>query len=143
MTTAGVLVAVQSGILLPRRVLAVWPEEVFEHRDYASALRAVVGDALAPPSQAISVQVPDLIEDGRLVEVTVSTTLDDVEEMVILSEKNPLPLIARFRLTPDSVPAIKTRIKMAGTGDVIALVRANGTWYSARRRATVTRGGCA
>jgi sulfur-oxidizing protein SoxY len=143
MVSAGGLVALQAGLLTPRRVPAAWPDEVYAHRDYAAALRAVTGGTTVLPSAAIDIEVPELIEDGRLVEVTVSSSIEGTEEIIILSEKNPLPLIARFVMGPRSVPTIKTRIKMGGTGNVVALVRGKGAFFSAKKQAQVTEGGCA
>jgi sulfur-oxidizing protein SoxY len=37
---------------------------------------------------------------------------------------------------------ISTRIKMGQTGNVIAVVKANGKLYSARKEVKVTIGGC-
>jgi sulfur-oxidizing protein SoxY len=143
MAAVGGLAALQAGLLTPRRALATWSEEVFAHRDFAAALRAVTDGATVLSTRAITIEVPDLIEDGRLVEVTVSSSLEGTEEIIILSEKNPMPLIARFLMTPRCVPTIKTRIKMGGTGNVVAVVRARGAFFSAEKKATVTAGGCA
>ena len=54
----------------------------------------------------------DRIDDGKVVPITVKSSIDNVESIVILSEKNPTPMVARFNLKPGALPEISTRIKM-------------------------------
>ena len=45
-------------------------------------------------------------------------------------------------MTSASEPYVSTRIKMAKTGDIIAVVKADGKLHSATKEVKVTIGGC-
>lgn len=74
--------------------------------------------------------------------VKVTAALDNVQSITVLVEKNPYPLIGRFALSPDAGGFVATRIKMGESSDIIAVVLADGTPYSARKFVEVTEGGC-
>ncbi len=74
--------------------------------------------------------------------VSVSTTLDNVKSISLLVEKNPVPLAIRFELSPVLEASVSTRLKMAETADVIALVETNNGVYRTQQRVKVTIGGC-
>jgi sulfur-oxidizing protein SoxY len=57
-------------------------------------------------------------------------------------EKNPTVLIAQFDLMPGTVADIITRIKMAETSDVVALVQAGGEFYMSKKLVEVMENGC-
>jgi sulfur-oxidizing protein SoxY len=65
-----------------------------------------------------------------------------VESIALLAEGNASPLVATFALGAGAVPDVSTRIKMGKTSDVIAVVKAGGKLYSARKSVKVTIGGC-
>jgi sulfur-oxidizing protein SoxY len=66
----------------------------------------------------------------------------NTEYMAILVEKNPNPLSAAFTIPPGTEAVIGTRVKMGGTSDVHALVKADGKWLVASKEIKVTLGGC-
>ena len=142
MTGAAIAAAVPASLLVPRRTLAAWPGQAFEQTSFEQALAALLGDVPVTSSGAIRLTAPDLAENGATVEVGVATELDGVDSITIFSEKNPFPLIASFSLTPQVHSRVTTRIKMAGVSDVIAVVKADGRYYSARKRVKVTAGAC-
>ena len=142
MTGAAIAASVPAGLLVPRRVIAQWPAEAFGKTNFEQALAALLGDVPITSSEAIRLTAPDLAENGATVEVGVATELNAVDSITIFSEKNPFPLIASFSLTPAVHSRLTTRIKMAGVSDVIAIIRADGRYYSARKRVRVTAGGC-
>jgi sulfur-oxidizing protein SoxY len=86
-------------------------------------------------------QLPDVAEDGSAVQMSLSTTLA-ARRALILVRKNRIPLVAEFEFPPGTLPFIATRIKMAEDSEVLALVEAEGRWYSTRREVKVTQGGC-
>jgi sulfur-oxidizing protein SoxY len=51
-------------------------------------------------------------------------------------------LAAVFEIPPGTEPTITTRVKMAQTSNVYALVRAEGKFYFSAREIKVTLGGC-
>ncbi len=60
----------------------------------------------------------------------------------MIAEKNPSPLAAVFNMGPGAEGYVSTRIKMGKTGDVVAVVKAGGKLYAARKGVKVTIGGC-
>jgi sulfur-oxidizing protein SoxY len=51
-------------------------------------------------------------------------------------------LAALFNLPPGTEPSISTRVKMAQSSSVYALVKAEGRYYVAAKEIRVTLGGC-
>ena len=143
-TLAGsaVAVAVGAGLLSPRTVLAAWPKAAFEAKNVEDAMNKLFGSAENTPSGDIKIKAPDIAENGAVVPVSVSTSLDNVDSIAVIAEKNGTPLASNFKLGANAIPNVSTRIKMGKTSDVIAVVKANGKAYSARKNVKVTIGGC-
>jgi len=138
----GVLgVAVGTGLLKPRDVLAAWPENAFASKSLDEAVSALGGGS-ASDSGKINIKAPDIAENGAVVPITVSTGMSGVEKISVLVEKNPQPLAASFDLTSNCEGFVSTRIKMGKTSDVIAVVQAGGKSYKAKKTVKVTIGGC-
>ena len=140
---AGVVsVAAGAGLLTPRMVLAAWPEKAFDAKSVDAAVQELTGSADMSGSKDIEIKAPPIAENGAVVGVTVSSTLPNVESISILAEQNAAPLAASFNLASNTEPFVGTRIKVAKTSSVIAVVRSGGKLYSAGREVKVTIGGC-
>jgi sulfur-oxidizing protein SoxY len=137
-----VAVAVGAGLVSPRQVLAAWPKAAFEAKDVNAAMNGIVGTDLAPASDAIKLDAPDIAENGAVVPVKVTASMDNVESITLLAEKNQTPLIASFNMASGTKGYISTRIKMGRTSNVIAVVKAGGKVFSTRKEVKVTIGGC-
>ncbi len=137
-----VAVAVGAGLLTPRAVLAAWPKSAFEAKQIDDALAKLFGSADNTPSDKITIKAPDIAENGAVVPVSVKANIDGVESIAILAAKNANPLTSNFTLGANALPNVSTRIKMGKTSDVIAVVKAGGKVYSARKNVKVTIGGC-
>jgi len=105
-----------------------------------AALREAGVDAVQP-SEQLRLNAPDVAEDGSAVQISVSTSLP-ARRLLVLVEKNRIPLVASFEFPPGTRPFLATRIKMAGDSRVLAVVEADGRWFSAAREVRVTVGGC-
>ena len=138
---SAVTVAVSAGLLAPGQVLAAYPKAAFAAKDSAAALSAALGVGEYAESSDIKIKAPDIAENGSVVPVTVSSSIAAVESISILSEANASPLIASFNLV-SAEPYISTRIKMGKTGNVVAVVKAGGKLYAAKKEVKVTIGGC-
>ena len=139
----GVLsVAAGAGLLTPNHVLAAWPESAFSAKELPSALDALLGAESAEESSAIKIKAPDIAENGAVVPVTVSSDMANIESISIMAVNNPAPLVASFNLGANSEGFVSTRIKMGKSGDVIAVVKADGKLYRASKEVKVTIGGC-
>ena len=134
-------IAASAGLLTPQAVLAAWPEGAFGATDVKSAMCAIAGGD-SPEAGEIKIKAPDIAENGAVVPITVSTKMEGVESISILASKNGTPLIASFNLGENAEAFASTRIKMGKTADVVALVKADGKLYSAKKEVKVTIGGC-
>ena len=131
-------------VTLPRALFAAaWPKKAFLSTDGSQALTELLGTDQAVPSDRISLKVPEIADNGAVVPVTVSTTLDNVESINIVVAKNPRPLAATFDLMSRSLPEVSSRIKMAETSRVTAFVKTDSGLYSTSKDVKVTLGGCA
>lgn len=130
------MVAVTAGLLRPGRALAAAP---------APALRdTLMRMSRSQPRDtgAIRINAPDIAEDGASVFMEVSCALPRVDTLAILAERNPQPLIAAFRLGPNTLPWLMTRIRVAQTSPVWVIAHSDGVFYKATRVVKVTIGGC-
>jgi sulfur-oxidizing protein SoxY len=128
--------------LVPTRALGAWPEEAFEADRLTEAQRLLFGDAAIADSDRITIEAPDIAENGRVVPVEVHTDLPGARTVTIFSDTNPAPLLARASFTPAVAPRIALRVKLGATGSLVAVVEADGGLYRAARAVKVTAGGC-
>lgn len=139
---SAVTLALGGALLRSTGAMAAWTKEAFEAKQLAPGLTALLGGADATESGEVQVKAPDIAENGAVVPVTVSTTLTGVESITVVASNNPSPIVAHFLLGPGARPTISTRIKMGKTGDVVAVIKAGGKLFSARKEVKVTIGGC-
>jgi sulfur-oxidizing protein SoxY len=138
------LVAV-SGLLLPKTVLAHWPNTAFNAETVEDALLALLDEAEIADSKLVNFKVgspPSYAVNGASVPIEVITELENVERVAILVEKNPFPLAMSFELTSAVRLPFKSMIKISEDSNVIAVVRANGKLYKTTRFVEVDIGGC-
>jgi len=80
-----------------------------------------------PQSGSVRLTVPELIENGNSVPVSVTvdspmTERDHVRRIALFSEKNPQPQVAVFHLGPRSGRAdVSTRIRLADSQRLVAI----------------------
>jgi len=134
--------AVSAGLLTPRVVLAAWPESSFAAKSVDGVLEALLGSSNASPSGDIKIKAPDIAENGAVVPITISTSMSGVEVITVMVEKNPQPLACNFNLGSNTEGFVSTRVKMGKTSDLIAVVKAGGKLFSAKKTVKVTIGGC-
>lgn len=134
--------AVAIGLLRPRVVFAAWDQNAFDSRTVSDGLKNGLGGSNATLSEHIHIEAPDIAADGATVRVVVEAKLADVQSIALLSEKNPRPLCYIFHPGAGARPKMTIRIKMGESGDAVAVVKAGGKLYMARRNVTVTAGGC-
>ena len=141
LAASGVAVAVSAGLLSPRAVLAAWPKAAFAAKSVPDALSGL-GVSTTAASGDIKIKAPDIAENGAVVPVSVKTSIAGVTSIAILAEKNGSPLTSNFNLKGSATGFVSTRIKMQKTSAVIAVVKAGGKAFSARKEVKVTIGGC-
>lgn len=135
-------IAIGTGLLTPRAVLAAWPKDAFDAKTVDESLNGLFGSAALEGSDKIKIKVPDIAENGAVVPVSVEAELAGVESISILAEKNASPLTSSYNLGAGAEPFVATRIKLGKTSSVIAVVKASGKLYSTGKEVKVTIGGC-
>jgi len=117
-----------------------WNKAAFEGKSLDEVFK-ILGGSNPDKSTAITLNAPDIAENGAVVPVGIITTLK-AEQMAILVEKNPSALAAQFFIPSGSDPFLTTRIKMGQTSNVYGLVKADGKWLMTVKEVKVTLGGC-
>ena len=118
-----------------------WPAEAFKQKSEADALKKLYGKT-AEPSDKISLDVPEIAENGAVVPIAASSTLPKVTGIAILVLNNPSVLAAAYKIPEGTEAAVSNRLKMAKTSKVVAVFESNGKLYSAAKEVKVTVGGC-
>ena len=142
LATGAVGIAVSTGLLTPRVSLAAWSKAAFEAKDVNAAVSALYGSSSMADSDKISIKAPDIAENGAVVPVSITTSIDGASSISIIADQNATPLTAEFLLGPGAEGYVSTRIKMGKTANVIAVVKAGDQIYSAKKEVKVTIGGC-
>lgn len=137
------IILVGAGSLL-KSILAFadWNVGAFSAETEADALAEFFPGLEVTPSDAITIGVHDLVENGSVVPLKIQTDLPNVESITILVEKNPNPMIANFNLSPACVGFIATRIKVGEPSYITAIVKSEGKLFSTKKFVEVIEGGC-
>ena len=138
--------AAAAGLLAPSQVLANWSDAAFTADNADSAAAGLFGSGTSlggiEHSDAITIKAPDIAENGAVVPVSVSSSMDGVSSIAIFAVNNSSPLTAQFDLGARALPQVSTRIKMGKTSPVVAVIKANGKLYKSAKEVKVTIGGC-
>jgi len=143
MTLFGLLVA--TGWLKPEQALAqaqTWNKAAFDTHSLPDTMKALGGGDPAQSKDIVFVQTPEIAENGAVVPIGVTSNIPKTESIAILIEKNPNLLAAVFEIPTGTEASISTRVKMAQSSNVYALVKADGKYYVAGKDIKVTLGGC-
>lgn len=137
----GVLGVLAALGLLPKSVWAAVDRKVFDATTLKDAFQAMGGLAPADSNQIV-LDVPGAAENGATVPVIVESKLPRTEQIFILVDKNPTALVASLTIPEGTDGFISTKIKMAQTASIVALVKADGKFYKIAKEVKVTAGGC-
>jgi len=119
-----------------------WNKSAFDTHSLDETLKALGGTGPLPSNDIAFFSTPDIAENGAVVPVGITSKIAQTEAIAILIEKNPNMLAAVFDIPAGTEPSLSTRIKMAQTSNVYALVKANGKYYVTSKEIKVTLGGC-
>jgi len=134
--------ALAAGLIEPSAALAqASGRAAFDAKSVNEALKAM-GSIVGAASTDVVIDAPDIAENGASVPFGVSAMLPNVQQIAILIEKNPNPLSANFLIPPGTEGSVSTRLKLAESSRVHALVKADGKWLLATKDIKVTLGGC-
>ena len=118
-----------------------YPEDGFKQKGDADAIKSLYGKT-AEVSDKVKLDAPEIAENGAVVPISLTTTLDGVTSISFLVSENPVALVASYKIPAGTLPSVANRIKMAKTSNVIVVVEAGGKLYSATKEVKVTVGGC-
>jgi len=121
---------------------ANWLVNDFRQQSIKTTLAELFPGQTLQKSNKIHLKLPRIAENGSVVPITITSSIENIDTVYILSEKNPVPLVAKFSLSPDLETFIGARFKMKETCDVIVIVKASEQYYQTRQKVKVTLGGC-
>jgi sulfur-oxidizing protein SoxY len=130
-----------SGLLRAERVEAAQSRAGFDTPSLAEVLRNLDASP-AHESREVLLKAPDIAENAASVMVEVISNVPNTESISLVVDKNPFPLAARFRFSPQALPQVEMRLKLAQTSVIRAIVRAGGKTWQVSREVKVTLGGC-
>jgi sulfur-oxidizing protein SoxY len=133
---------VAAGMLAPRGVWAALPPQTFFAASPDEAVKAVLGTDQSALDKAVELNVTETVEMADMVPLSVLARVDKVASITLVADKNPNPIIATYRLDPRLEPYVATRVRLAQSCNVSALVKANGTLHQATRHVQASIGGC-
>lgn len=131
-----------AALLAPVDALAaLWNKAAFDATTLGGAKQGM-GITSEMTSGDIDIILPEKAENGAIVQVEIASRIPNTEAITILVEQNPTQLIANFTFTNGAEPYVVTRIKMAETSDVQAIVKAGKQYFKASKRVEVLANGC-
>jgi sulfur-oxidizing protein SoxY len=114
----------------------------FDAKNVNEAVKAY-GAGAPVESKDVSLTAPDIAENGAVVPMAVASTLPNLKHLLVLVEKNPSSLVAKFDVSDAVEPSFSTRSKMGQTSDVyaVAITKDNKAFFT-KKEVKVTLGGC-
>ncbi len=113
----------------------------FEAMTLDEVVKQLGGDK-AEASTEIELRAPEIAENGAVVPIEITSKLPGTKMIAIVSEKNPHALSAAFRIPADTEAFVSTRVKVAETSKVFALVQTDKGFFYTDHLVKVTLGGC-
>jgi sulfur-oxidizing protein SoxY len=127
--------------LFPQYAFA-FTKSAFEAKNVNDAVKAY-GASAPVESKDVTLTAPDIAENGAVVPMAVASTLPGVKHLLVMVEKNPNTLVAKFDVSAAVEPAFSTRAKMGQSSEVFAVaIAGDGKAYYAKKEIKVTLGGC-
>lgn len=134
-----------TGLMSPLARATTWLRSAFEAKTLTEVRQQLqLEQAVTDPT--IRIEAPQKAENGAVVqvEVQVSAQAGAIHQLNLIAEQNPTPLIARAVLAASVLPRMVTRIKLAQTGAVQAVVQtAQGALRQQSTQVEVLEDGCA
>lgn len=122
---------------------AEWQKSLFEHMGLDDLLNSLTNNTKPTPSDDIHIKAPEIAENGAVVPVTVNSSIANVTDISIIVDNNPSPLTSSFTLNPELEAYVSTRVKMAKSSNIVALVTTkDNQYFTASKSIKVTIGGC-
>lgn len=141
-TSLGTLGLALGAGLAPETAFAKWPAEAFVTHDQTQAITLAEGAGTVEMGH-VTITAPNIAENGAVVPVSIESDLPNAVSISLFAEKNPFPLNSEFELGEGVLPYVSTRVRLAETQHVMAVVKtADGKLYGGKALIKVTIGGC-
>jgi sulfur-oxidizing protein SoxY len=133
---------VSIGMLTPGTAAAqAFNNAAFQAKGIVDTMKAL-GAAGAIESKDVVITASDIAENGAVVPVGIRSALPKTEMLALIVEKNPNGLAGAYDILDGADPEVQMNIKMGQSSDIVALVKADGKFFIARKEIKVTLGGC-
>jgi sulfur-oxidizing protein SoxY len=127
---------------------AMWGGTARAANDHDELIKKFTGGK-NPTAGRVKLDLPEIAENGNTVPMTVAvespmTEQSYVSDVLIVADGNPRGGVVTFHFSPASgVAEANTRIRLAGTQNVIAVAKMNdGSFFTSSKQVKVTIGGC-
>lgn len=121
---------------------AEWKAADFAPGPFDATMKQLLKGKPIVETNKIDLNIPEIAENGALVPVTVTSSLQDIRRIALVVEQNPVPLAIQAQLMPELLPFLSARLKIASSSFVYAIVEDEKTCYSVKKKVKVTIGGC-
>jgi sulfur-oxidizing protein SoxY len=139
----------RDAIALGALILRISVCDLIAAPDEAAAEVAKFTGGKTPRSGSITIELPEIAENGNAVPLAIAvnnpmTLGDHVSEVLVLADRNPRPVVAKFNFSPLAGRAqAATRIRVASSQTIIVVARtSSGALFMDSRPIKVTIGGC-
>ena len=120
-----------------------WQQSWFENGKTVEETFAALGVEEPIVDQSVLIQAPDTAENGAYVGIGIESSIPNIDAVAVLVEKNPGVLACYFEIKKSEKLKLGTKIKMAETSDLVAVVKAGDKYFMNTRNIKVVLGGCA
>jgi sulfur-oxidizing protein SoxY len=140
-SSAGAYVIALGAGFRPQLAWSAEDRPAFQAETLDAALKAL-GATGAKESTEIAFKTPEIAENGAVVPVEVDSKLPGTRSITILVEKNPHAMSAEFTIPEGTDAYVATRVKVAETSNLLALVKTDAGMFYTTKLVKVTLGGC-
>ena len=119
-----------------------WQQSWFENGKSIKETFAALEVGEPSVDERVVVQAPDTAENGAYVGISVKSLIPNITAIAFLVDKNPSVLAGYFETKKSGELKFATKIKMAETSDLVALVKAGDNYFMNTRHVKVVLGGC-
>ena len=119
-----------------------WQQSWFENGKSIKETFLALGVGEPSMDKRVVLQAPDTAENGAYVGIGIESSIPNLDAVAFLVDKNPTVLAGYFEVKNTDKLKFGTKIKMAETSDLVALVRAGNEYFMNTRNVKVVVGGC-
>ena len=119
-----------------------WQQSWFENGKSIKETFLALGAGEPSEDKRVVVKAPDTAENGAYVGISVESLIPNITALAFLVDKNPTVLAGYFETKKSGKLKFATKIKMAETSNLVALVKAGDQYFMNTRHVKVVLGGC-